>query len=233
MKIEIWSDVACPWCYIGKRHFESALEKFAHHDEVDIVWRSFQLDPTLPTVSEETHTEHLQRKFGRSAAQVAEMNRQMQERANAVGLDYHFDEIKSANTFTAHRLIHFAAAHGLQGEMKERLMKAYWSEGLKLWDTDSLVQIATEIGLDADEARATLESEAYADDVRADFRRAGMFGIQGVPFFAIDEKYGVSGAQPVEVFSQVLEQAWADSHPLIKVVGGSDAGMCEDGSCAI
>jgi predicted DsbA family dithiol-disulfide isomerase len=234
MKVEIWSDVACPWCYIGKRRFESALEQFGHRDGVEIEWRSFQLDPDAPQVAQESHDELLARKFGVSEAQVAQMNAQLSSLATKEGLDYHFDLLKSSNTFDAHRLIHLAATHGLQGEMKEHLMHAYWTDGLALWDTEAMVRIATEIGLDADEARSTLESEAYADEVRADLQRAAMFGINGVPFFVFDEKYGVSGAQPAETFGKVLDQVWTESHPLIRVGATTDdAGICEDGSCAI
>ncbi len=234
MKVEIWSDVACPWCYIGKRRFESALAGFGYHDQVEVVWRSFQLDPEAPRVAEASHDELLAKKFGVSEAQVAQMNAQLSDLAAKEGLDYRFDLLKSANTFDAHRLIHLAAAHGLQGEMKESLMHVYWTEGLALWDTEALVQVAVEVGLDADEVRATLESDSYADEVRADLQRASMFGINGVPFFVFDEKYGVSGAQPAETFGKVLEQVWTESHPLVRVGGDApDAGICEDGSCAI
>jgi predicted DsbA family dithiol-disulfide isomerase len=234
MKVEIWSDVACPWCYIGKRRFESALGSFGHRDAVEIVWRSFQLDPEAPQVAQESHDELLAKKFGVSEAQVAQMNAQLSGLAAKEGLEYRFDLLKSSNTFDAHRLIHLAATHGLQGEMKESLMHAYWSKGLALWDTEAMVKIAEQVGLDADEARATLESDAYADEVRADLERAHMFGINGVPFFVFDEKYGVSGAQPAETFGKVLEQVWTESHPLVRVgADNPDAGVCVDGSCAI
>jgi predicted DsbA family dithiol-disulfide isomerase len=234
MKVEIWSDIACPWCYIGKRRFESALAQFAQRDQVEVLWRSYQLDPTAPRTSDLSHDDLLAQKFGMSQEKVAQMNAQMSELAAQEGLDYHFEQIKSANSFDGHRLIHFAAAHNLQGAMKEHLMHAYWTDGLALWDVEALVKLATEVGLDADEARATLESDAYADEVRADEERARMLGITGVPFFAIDEKYGVSGAQSSEVFSKVLAQTWAESHPLISVSGTTqDAGLCEDGSCSI
>jgi predicted DsbA family dithiol-disulfide isomerase len=234
MKVEIWSDIACPWCYIGKRRFESALSQFEHRDQVEIEWRSFQLDPTAPRISNESHDDHLAKKFRMSSEQIVKMNEQMIGLANEEGLTYHFEQIKQANTFDGHRLIHLAKAHGLQGEMKERLMHAYWTEGVALWDVDALVKLAVEVGLDADEARTTLESDAYADEVRADVRRAQSLNISGVPFFVVDEKYGVSGAQPSEVFSKVLTQTWAESHPLINIVGTSqDAGMCDDGRCAI
>jgi predicted DsbA family dithiol-disulfide isomerase len=234
MKVDIWSDVACPWCYIGKRRFESALEQFGHRDQVQVDWKSFQLDPEAPHESHESHDELLAKKFGVSEAQVAQMNAQLSGLAEKEGLDYHFDLLKNANTFDAHRLIHLAARHGLQDAMKESLMHAYWTEGLALWDTDALVNIAAQVGLDADEARTTLESDAYADEVRSDIQQAALYGITGVPFFVFDEKYGVSGAQPAETFGKVLEQVWTESHPLVRIGGDAqDAGSCEDGSCAI
>lgn len=234
MKVEIWSDIACPWCYIGKRRFEQALEQFPHKDQVEVTWRSFQLDPTAPRQSDLTMNDALSKKFGMSAAQVAQMDAHMTGLAAAEGLDFRFDRIKSANSFDGHRLIHFAAKHGKQDAMKERLMHDYWSEGLALWDTDALVKAATDIGLDADEARATLESDSYSDEVQADIQQAQDYGITGVPFFAIDETYGISGAQPAETFKAALTQAWTASHPLVKIGETSPgAGTCEGDSCAI
>jgi predicted DsbA family dithiol-disulfide isomerase len=163
------------------------------------------------------------------------MNAQVSDIAAEEGLDYHLETAKYSNTFDAHRLIHLATQHGLQHEMTERLMRAYFTESATVGDTRTLVELAAEVGLDAGEVHAALESDAYAGDVRADEQRGRMFGVRGVPFFAIDEKYGVSGAQPVEVFTSALEQAWADSHPLVQLVtaGGQDADLCEDDSCAV
>lgn len=234
MKVEIWSDVACPWCYIGKRRFESALAGFAHRDQVEVTWRSFQLDPEAPRASGRTVTEMLADKYGVSLSQAAAMNDRVAGIAAQEGLDYHLDQSQYANTFDAHRLIHLAAAHGLQEAMEERFFKAYFVEGAALGDHETLIGLATEIGLDAGEARTVLDSDAYADAVRADIRRARGFGISGVPFFAIDEKYGVSGAQPSAMFDAALEQAWADSHPLIQMgAPESDGDMCEGDSCAV
>ena len=150
-------------------------------------------------------------KYGMSVQQAAAKNAQVSALAAEEGLDYHLDQSKRVNTFDAHRLIHLAATHGLQDAMKERLLHAYFTDGLSLGETDTLVQLAAEVGLDAEEARTVLTSTAYADEVRGDERRARLFGVRGVPFFAIDEKYGVSGAQPAEVFSEVLEQVWPSS----------------------
>lgn len=233
MKVEIWSDVACPWCYIGKRHFESALAQFPQHEQVEIVWRSYQLDPSAPQDSTQTTTEALAKKFGGSE-KVKMMHERVTQVAAEAGLEYHLDNAIYDNTFDAHRLIHFAAHKNLQGEAKERLLKAHFTEGAAVANIDELVRLGSEIGLDADEVRAALESDAYADDVKADFQRGRMFGVQGVPFFAIDEKYGISGAQPTEVFTEVLEKAWSESHPLISFSGSAqDAGVCEGDNCAI
>ena len=219
MNVEIWSDVACPWCYIGKRRFESALADFAHRDEVKVTWRSYQLDPEAPRDSGKMVNEILAQKYGVSLSQAVAMNERVSAIAAQEGLDYHLEQVRYGNTFDAHRLIHLAASHGLQQEAEERFFNAYFTAGKALGDVETLVQLATEIGIDAEEARAVLNSDGYADKVRADEQRARAFGIQGVPFFAIDEKYGVSGAQPTEVLKEVLERAWTESHPLIQVGG--------------
>lgn len=235
VKVEIWSDVACPWCYIGKRRFEAALAHFEHRDEVKIVWRSFELAPDAPNTSEDTLNEMLAKKYGMSLQQAINANARVTSLAAAEGLDYHLDKARYGNTFDAHRLIHLAAEYNLQDAMKERLLKAYFTDGLAIGNIDILVELAAEIGIDSDKARTVLESDAYAADVRADEMRASAFGISGVPFFAFDEKYGVSGAQPTNVFSEVLAQAWAEARPqLINVAGTTnDAAVCNDDSCAI
>jgi predicted DsbA family dithiol-disulfide isomerase len=232
MRVEIWSDVVCPWCYIGKRRFETALGRFAHREQVKVVWRSFQLDPSAPARSEGSLDELLAKKYGRSLAEAAAMNRRVTDQAAAEGLSYRLDLARPGNTFDAHRLIHVAAAHGLQDAAEERLMRAYFTEGVSIGDRERLVEISAEIGLDADEARAVLAGGQYAAEVEADLRRAAAFGITGVPFFVVDERYGISGAQPPELLLGALEQAWADSHPLTLVGSAADA-ACDDGSCAV
>jgi predicted DsbA family dithiol-disulfide isomerase len=209
MQIEIWSDVVCPWCYIGKRRFEAALAQFAHRDEVVVAWRSYELDPHAPREEEGSLNDMLARKLRVSTAQAAAMNQRVIDLAAGEGLDYQLARARPGNTFDAHRLIHLAAAHNLQAVAKERLLRAYFTEGRPIGDLDTLAQIGAELGLPGDEVRAMLEGDAYAADVRADQRRAAEFGIQGVPFFVIDERYGVSGAQPAAVFLDALEQAWA------------------------
>lgn len=232
--VEIWSDVACPWCYIGKRRFESALAHFEHRDQVEIIWRSFELAPDAPDTTEDTLKEMLSKKYGMSLQQASDANARITSLAAAEGLDYHFEIAHYANTFNAHRLIHLAAEYNLQDAMKERLLKAYFTEGLAIGNIDTLVQLASETGINADKARTVLASDTYADAVRADEQRASEFGISGVPFFAFNEKYGVSGAQPAEVFSEVLARAWAEARPqLISVKSAPETGICNDDTCAI
>ncbi|HEU5346458.1 MAG TPA: DsbA family oxidoreductase [Ktedonobacterales bacterium] len=237
MNVEIWSDVVCPWCYIGKRRLEQALAQFSQRNAVNIRWRSFELDPDAPERVEGTLDERLAQKYRTTKQQAAQMNARVSGIAAADGLDYHLDQAKPSNTFNAHRLLHLALKRGVQGDLKERLLRAYFTEGQPIGDCDTLVRLATEAGLDADEARATLAGDDYAEDVRADEERAASFGITGVPFVVIDERYGVSGAQPTEVFLNALQTAWAASQPLTIVgadaEGDSDTGACEGDSCAI
>src|ERR1019366_5512117 len=193
LKVEIWSDVVCPWCYIGKRRFETALAGFAHRDDVEVVWRSFELDPNAPRTQPGTQpgtlNDMLARKYGTTPTQAAAMNAKVTVEAAGEGLEYHLDQARPGNTFDAHRLLHLAADRGLQGALKERLMKAYFTEGLAVGDKDALVPIAVEVGLNEDEVRAVLTGDAYAGAARADEQRAAAFGIRGVPFVIIDEKY--------------------------------------------
>ena len=211
MRIEIWSDIACPWCYIGRRRFEKALAQFEHRDAVEVVWRSFQLDPNAPEAYPGSAIDSLAESKGISRAESQQMHDYVTQLAAQEGLDYHFDHVRPANSFDAHRLLHFALERGKQSEMKERIQKAYFTEGLVISDMDTLVKLAAEVGLDADETRRVLaEPSAYADKVKADIRKAQMYGINGVPFFVLDSRYGVSGAQPPEVFIQALERAWED-----------------------
>ena len=232
MKVEIWSDIACPWCYVGKRRFERALGSFSHRDDVEVVWRSFELDPGAPRRHAEPQAELLAKKYRMPLAQAQAMNARMTGEARKEGLEFNMDRVQVGNTFDAHRLIHFAAASGECEAVIERLFAAYLTHGEALGDIDVLVRIAADAGLDAGEARAVLESDAFADAVRADEARAHSFGISGVPFFAIDERSGVSGAQPPEVILDALRQAWSESSATLVAAGGTAEG-CEDGSCAV
>ena len=208
MRIEIWSDIVCPWCYIGKRRFESALAGFEHRGAVEVAWRSFELDPDAPLGPGMPLNEMLSRKYGMSLAKAESANEQVTSIAAGEGLSYHLDIARTANSFAAHRLVHLAGAHGMADAMQERLMKAYFSDGLALGDTEVLTGLAAEVGLDAAEARKTLEGDAFTEDVRRDEKRAAQFGISGVPCFLIEEWWGVSGAQPLETFKQALSESW-------------------------
>lgn len=211
MKIEIWSDIACPWCYIGKRRFEQALADFPQRESLEVTWRSFQLDASAPARQTVPTVELLATKYRMSVEKAQAMMDSMARTGAADGLDFRFDLSISGNTFDAHRLIHFAAAHGLRDAMVERLFKAYFTEGESIGEHDVLQRLATDVGLDAEHVSAILAVDAHADDVRADQERATTFGITGVPFFAIDEKYGISGAQPASVLTEALAQAWSES----------------------
>jgi predicted DsbA family dithiol-disulfide isomerase len=211
MKVEIWSDIACPWCYVGKRRFEQALQQFEHVSDVEVVWRSFELDPHAPRTHAESQDELLAKKYGLPVEKARAMNERMTGEARKEGLDFHLDRVKVGNTFDAHRLVHLAAESGRADAMKERLMRAYFTEGEAVGEPDTLIRLGTELGLDEARVREVVDGDAYADDVRADEARARSFGIGGVPFFAIDERYGVSGAQPAEVLLDALRQAYEEA----------------------
>jgi predicted DsbA family dithiol-disulfide isomerase len=212
MQVEIWSDVVCPWCYLGKRRLEQALERFPHRDRIDIVWRSFELDPDAPTAPQDLAA-RLASRYGMSTQEAAERNAQMTELAAEAGLAFRLDIAKSSNTFDAHRVLHVARTDGLESEAKERLLAAYFSEGRVISDPDTLVELAAEVGVDPDRTRVALAGDGFAGEVRADEREAVELGITGVPFFVLGRRYAVSGAQPPELLLQALEQAWADTMP--------------------
>jgi predicted DsbA family dithiol-disulfide isomerase len=207
MKVEIWSDIACPWCYIGKRRFEQALDRFEHRDDVDVVWRSFELDPSAPRNAGMPQEELLAKKYGMPIERARAMNARMTAEASKEGLEFHVDRVQVGNTFDAHRLVHLAAESGQAGAMKERLMRAYFTEGEAVGDPATLQRLAAEVGLDDASVRDVLGGDRLAADVRADESRAHAFGVSGVPFFAIDERYGVSGAQTPDVLLEALRQA--------------------------
>jgi len=210
LKVDIWSDIACPWCYIGKRKFENGLAQFAGRDNVEVEYHSFELAPDTPVDFDGSEIDFLEKFKGMPAGQLEQMLEHVTNVAAEVGLEYRFDLLKHTNTLRGHQLLHFAKAHGKQREMKERLLKAYFTEGGHVGKIDSLAELAAEVGLDKDEARAALESGQYANDVQEDINQARAYGINGVPFFVFDNKYGVSGAQAAETFTQVLEQVAAE-----------------------
>ena len=207
MKIEIWSDVVCPWCYIGKRRLERALGDFEHADEVEIAWRSFQLNPDTPAGTAVPTSEYLVQRFGPQASQ---MTGRVAALGRDEGLDLNFDTSLTVNTLDAHRLLHLAADLGVGDAAKERLLRAHFTEGADLSDPETLVRLAGQAGVDSDRAREVLAGTEYADAVRADIELAQAFGATGVPFFVIDRKYGISGAQPAEAFLQALRTAYAE-----------------------
>jgi predicted DsbA family dithiol-disulfide isomerase len=207
MRVEIWSDLMCPFCYIGKRHFEAALEGFEGRDDVEVVWRSFQLDPALPREPEDDVYGMLGRKFGWDREEARGHTGHVVAQAAAAGLEYDMDAAVPTNTFDAHRLVHLAAAHGLQDEAEERLFAAYFTAGENLADHATLVRLGAGIGLDAGAVADMLASGAYAEDVAAECRDAAALGLTGVPAFVIDRRVGIFGAQPVDHMLAVLRRA--------------------------
>ena len=211
MKVEIWSDVVCPWCYVGKRNLEAALADFPHADEVTVEWRSFELDASTPRQMDLSMDEVLQRKYGMSPDEATAANRQMTELAAKVGLDYHLDKVKIGNTFDAHRLIHLADTQGLGGAMKERLLAAYFTEGRSVSDPAELADLGVEAGLDRARVDAVMASDEFGAEVRADEAQAVELGCTGVPFFVVDGKFGIPGAQPPDVLLRLLNRVWDKS----------------------
>ncbi|MHB1487289.1 MAG: DsbA family oxidoreductase [Acidimicrobiales bacterium] len=232
VKVEIWSDVVCPWCYIGKRRFEAALSHFTDREAVEVTWRSFELDPNAPTVRHGDPLEGLARKYGMSLGQAQATYQHITEVAAGEGLDFQLHTTRSGNTMDAHRLLHLAKASGHQDALKERLLAAYLTEGRTIGDPATLVELADAVGIDSDQARDTLAGDTYRSDVRADEAEAEELGISGVPFFVFDRRYMVSGAQPTQTFVAALTKAGAQPSPnLISV--GEGSGLCGPKGCAI
>jgi predicted DsbA family dithiol-disulfide isomerase len=211
LTVEIWSDVVCPWCYIGKRRFEAALGRFAHGDDVEVTYRSFELDPDAPARNPGTGAARLAEKYGVSLEEAQAMNDRVTGIAAEDGLEYHLDIARGGNTFDAHRILHLAAAHGVQAAVKERLMQAYFSEGEPISDPETLVRLAASAGVPDAEARDVLAGDRFAAEVREDEQFGAQLGIRGVPFFVLGRRYGLSGAQPTDVLLGALEQAWEET----------------------
>ena len=230
MKVEIFSDIACPWCYVGKTRFERALERYEHVDQVEVVWRSFQLAPDAQTEDPGTTVDHLASKYGVSREQALDMMDNATQAAASEGLEFHLEAALSANTFDAHRLTHLAVERGVGREVRERLMQAYQTRGENVADRETLVRAAAEAGLAEAEVRAALETDAYADAVRADLRLAREYGVTGVPFFVFDERHALSGAQPAEVFLSALRQLGPQARSL-RVLAGAEGVACDDDGC--
>ncbi len=234
MKIEIWSDVMCPFCYIGKRRFEDALQKSGHGKDIEIEWKSFQLNPDMKTDPSINIDQYLADIKGFSLDHAKELNAHVTQMAAEAGLTYNFDRAVVANSFNAHRFSHLAKKHGLGDAAEEALFKAYFTDGKNIDDTATLIELGVSIGLDAAEIEQTLESGAYAEDVKHDVAEAQHLGIRGVPFFVMNRKYGVSGAQAVPVFEETIEKAFAEwqqenPKPSLQVIEGDSCGP--DGNC--
>lgn len=214
LRIDIWSDIACPWCYIGKRRLEQALARFPHRDEVEIAWRAFELDPSAPRVRDhaQSYAERLARKYGTDRAQAQAMIDRMVDTAAGDGIAMRFDHIRPGNTFDAHRLLHLAHDRGVQDALKERLLRAYLTEGQAIGEPEVLRPLACEVGLDDREVRDVLGGDRYASEVRQDEALARELGITGVPFFVLAGRLGVSGAQPADVLLGALGRAWSELH---------------------
>lgn len=224
LKVEIWSDVVCPFCYIGKREFEKALESFPQKEQLDIEWKSYQLNPEMVTDTSKNIDQYLADAKGISIEAAHQMNTSVTSRAKEVGLDYHFEKAIPANTMKAHCLLHLAKKYNQQDAMEELLFRAYFTEGKNIDDVSTLVSLGEQLGLNPEEIKTTLENETYYDEVRQDIYDAFQLGVRGVPFFVFNRKYGVSGAQPDFVFTQTLEQSFSDwlqtqTKPLIVQTG--------------
>ncbi|MBW8682721.1 DsbA family oxidoreductase [Chitinophaga sp. B61] len=233
MKVEIWSDIMCPWCYIGKRRFEAAMEQFTDAGSVEIEWHSFQLDPTIESGHGDNLYSYLSKRKGVPYEQAVQMNNQVTALASTLGLTYNMEQAVVANSFDAHRLIQLAKKHQLGDAAEERLFKAYFTEGKDFSDPETLVAIGKEIGLPESELKELVNSQAFAPDVKRDIQEASALGINGVPFFVFDRKYGVSGAQASETFLEVLNKSvgeWKKSQPAgLEIIEGQTCGP--DGDC--
>ncbi|HLT53384.1 MAG TPA: DsbA family oxidoreductase [Flavobacteriaceae bacterium] len=210
MKIEVWSDIMCPFCYIGKRQYETALNKFANSKQVEIEWKSFQLDPSAPEVASESHLDYLVKRKGMSAEKVHEMLASVTEYAKQVGLEYDLYNTVTVNSMKAHQLIQFAKAKGLGDQAEESLFRAFFTENKNVADLTTLTQLGKEIGLDETELQAAFTDDKYAYLVKQDIQEAQQIGVTGVPFFVFNRKYAISGAQPAEVFLETLEKTFAE-----------------------
>lgn len=233
MKVNIWSDIRCPFCYIGKRKFEAALEKFAHKDKVEIVWRSFQLDPRLKTQTAISAYDYFANLKGQTREEAVEMHEYVAQVASKVGLEFNFDNAVVANSFNAHRLIQFARTKGLGDAAEEQLFKAYFTDSKNIDDKAVLLQIGVSIGLEETSVKQVLDSDAYAKEVKEDELRAQAIGVRGVPFFVFNDKRAVSGAQSPDLFLETLKESWEEYEEEKKGLIISEGESCTtDGSCA-
>lgn len=235
MQVDVWSDVVCPWCFVGLANLDAALADFEHADEIEVVLHSFQLEPDAPPVDDRAYEEILAAKYGQPVEQIRAMQQRLVDLGAERDIDFRFDTLRRANTFNAHRLLHLAARHGRSMELKKRLGRAYFTDGELVSDHDTLERLAVEVGLDADEVRRVLDGDEFGDEVRRDLASAGRIGVSGVPFFVVDGRLGLSGAQPAEVLGRVLDQAWSEREPQIVTVAGEgdDDAACGPDGCEI
>lgn len=240
MKIEVWSDFVCPFCYIGKRRLEAALNKFEDKDEVEVIFKSFELDTSAKKKYEENIHELIAKKYGISLEQAKASNDQLVSQAKEVGLDFNFDDLIPTNTFDAHRVSQYAKAEGKMNELSERILRAYFVDSLNISDHKVLATLAEEVGIDREKALDVLVSGKHGEEVRTDEETASRFGVTGVPFFVINEKYAVSGAQPSELFLEVLQKVKAEEFSSQESSASQEdkeedlnSGICTDGKCEI
>lgn len=234
MKVEIWSDIMCPFCYIGKRNFETALGQFAGKNHIEIIWKSFQLDPTLPEVADQSQEDYLVKRKGMSIEKVTELLANVTQTAKQTGLEYNFDKIVMVNSLNAHKLMQFSKTKGLGNQSKERLFKAFFTEGKNIADIATLIQLGMEIGLAEGKLKAAFTNDNYAYMVRQDIEEAQSLGVRGVPFFVFDRKYAVSGAQPPQAFLETLDKSfteWRKKHPEINLDISHGQSCNTDGIC--
>ena len=210
LKVQIWSDIMCPFCYIGKRKLEDALSQFENKDAVEIEWKSFQLDPNFIASPDDNTVDHLAEKYRKDRDWAESMVENTTQHAKTVGLDFHFEKAILANSFNAHRLSHLAKKHNLGNELEELLFKAYFTDGKDVNDLNTLTELGLEVGLEAKQFKQLLNSNAYGNEVKEDIKEANEIGVQGVPFFVFDNKYAISGAQPATLFLQTLEKVWEE-----------------------
>ena len=233
LKVQIWSDVMCPFCYIGKRKLEDALSQFENQDAVEIEWKSYQLDPNFIASPDDNTVDHLAEKYGRDRDWAQSMVENTAQQAKTVGLDFHFEKAILANSFNAHRLAHLAKKHNLGNELEELLFKAYFTDGKDVNDLNTLTELGLEVGLQAEEIQQVLHSNAYAKEVEQDIKQANEIGVKGVPFFVFDNKYAISGAQPATAFLQTLEKVWEEGKfdSKVTLLNTSTENSCDINGC--
>lgn len=233
LKVQIWSDIMCPFCYIGKRRIEEALSQFDHKEAVEIEWKSFELDATFIPSTDDNLAEHLAEKYRKDTDWAQNMLDNMTENAKTAGLDFHFEKAVLANSHNAHRLLHLAKKHNLANELKELLFKAYLTDGQDLNNLDTLNELGIEIGLEAEAIAQVLHSDTYSKEVKQDIQQANAIGVQGVPFFVFDNKYAISGAQPATAFLQTLEKVWQEGQfdSNVTLLNTSKENSCDINGC--